>query len=238
MSKPIKLYVSSTGPNPWKPVIILEELQIPYELKLLSFLELTGEEFKNINPCGKVPVMYDPNHDILQWESGAIVLYLIEQYDTEKKLTFDTVKEKALLYQWLMFQMSGQGPFYGQLSWFNHLHSEPLPSAISRYTEQAHRILRILNDALEGKSWLVGDKCTYADLSFFMWNFILAIVMKCEGESPFDAYPNVKAWHERIADREAVKKVVEIKQEMVESENLGEDYMPKDLNMDEIRERI
>lgn len=101
-------------------------------------MELTGEELKKINPCGKVPgwsipfillllppfsllnlkiVMHDPNTDIIQWESGAIVLYLIEQYDTEKKLTLDSVKEKAMLYQWLMFQMSGQGPFYGQLSW-------------------------------------------------------------------------------------------------------------------------
>jgi len=69
-------------------------------------------------------VMHDPNTDIIQWESGAIVLYLIEQYDTEKKLTLDSVKEKAMLYQWLMFQMSGQGPFYGQLSWYRpHLSS-------------------------------------------------------------------------------------------------------------------
>ncbi|KAK0109338.1 glutathione S- transferase, nitrogen catabolite repression regulator [Cadophora gregata f. sp. sojae] len=183
--------------------------------------------------------MHDPNEDVLQWESGAIVLYLIEQYDKEKKLTFDSVKEKALLYQWLMFQMSGQGPFFGQLSWFNYLHSEVLPSAISRYTEQAHRVLRILNGALEGKSWLVGDKCTYADLSFFMWNVILPISLKCEeGESPFDAYPNVKAWHERMAEREAVKKVLGIRQAMIDSENLGDDHLPKDLSRDEIRDRI
>lgn len=122
---------------------------------------------------------------------------------------------------------------------FNHLHSEPVPSAISRYAEQAHRVLRILNGALEGKSWLVGDKCTYVDLSFFMWNFILAIVMKCKkGESPFDMYPNVKAWHERMEGREAVKKIVEVRQQMIESENLGEDYMTKELSIDEIRERI
>ena len=63
--------------------------------------------------------------------------------------------------------------------------------------------------------------------------------MKCkEGENPFDSYPNMKAWHERMEGREAVKKIVGIRQQMIESENLGEDYMTKELSMDEIRERI
>jgi glutathione S-transferase len=61
--------------------------------------------------------MYDPNTDLTLWESGAIILYLIEQYDTEKKLTYTSLKEKNLLNQWLMFQMSQQGPFFGQIGW-------------------------------------------------------------------------------------------------------------------------
>lgn len=61
--------------------------------------------------------MKDPNTDLMLWESGAIVLYLIEQYDTKKILTYTTLKEKHLLNQWLMFQMSQQGPFYGQVGW-------------------------------------------------------------------------------------------------------------------------
>ena len=63
-------------------------------------------------------VMEDPNTDLTLWESGAIVQYLIEQYDTEKKLTYTALKEKNLLNQWLMFQMSQQGPYYGQVGWY------------------------------------------------------------------------------------------------------------------------
>ncbi|KAK2735224.1 glutathione S- transferase, nitrogen catabolite repression regulator, partial [Onygenales sp. PD_40] len=98
-----------------QPVIILEELGLAYELELLSWQELAGEEYAKINPGGKVPTMHDPNTDVQIYESGAIVLYLIEQYDTEKKLTYTDTKRKALLYQWLMFQMSQQGPYYGQV---------------------------------------------------------------------------------------------------------------------------
>jgi glutathione S-transferase len=61
--------------------------------------------------------MYDPNTDIQIYESGAIILYLIDQYDTENKLTYTTLPERALLYQWIMYQMSQQGPFFGQLGW-------------------------------------------------------------------------------------------------------------------------
>jgi len=61
--------------------------------------------------------MYDPNTNIQIWESGAIILYLLDQYDSKKKLTYTTLPEKAALYQWIMFQMSQQGPFIGQLSW-------------------------------------------------------------------------------------------------------------------------
>jgi glutathione S-transferase len=65
--------------------------------------------------------MYDPNTDLLIWESGAIVIYLVDQYDTEKKLMHTTLKEKNLQNQWLMFQMSQQGPMYGQVGWLVNL---------------------------------------------------------------------------------------------------------------------
>jgi glutathione S-transferase len=64
-----------------------------------------------------IEAMEDPNTDLVLCESGAIILYLIEQYDNEKKLTYTTFKEKHLLNQWLMFQMSQQGPYYGQVGW-------------------------------------------------------------------------------------------------------------------------
>jgi glutathione S-transferase len=63
------------------------------------------------------PAIIDPNTDLTLWESGAIIQYLIEQYDTERKLSYDSLHEKHLLNQWLHFQMSGQGPYYSQLAW-------------------------------------------------------------------------------------------------------------------------
>jgi len=239
MTKPIKIWVASAGPNPWKPVILLEELEIPYELKLLSWEDLMSKEFAQINPGGKVPVMHDPNADLMLWESGAIILYLIEQYDKQKKFTYTTLKEKHLLNQWLMFQMSQQGPMYGQAGWFNVFHLEKVPSVQERYNKQCERILAILNGALEGKQWLVGDKCTYADLSFFMWHIILPLSMLYpQGQTPLSKYPNVLAWHERMAARDPVKKVLAVREEMMAKEGLGADAMPTDVSVEDMTKKL
>lgn len=78
---------------------------------------------------------------------------------------------------------------------FNVLHPEKVPSAIDRYVRQCERILGVLDGALEGKTWLVGDKCSYADLSFFMWNIVLPLSMLYPaGQTPLSKYPNVLAW--------------------------------------------
>ncbi|KAH7106030.1 glutathione S-transferase [Auriculariales sp. MPI-PUGE-AT-0066] len=233
--KPINIWTTSSGPNGWKPLIILEELGIPYTVTGLTFAQLIAPEFKKLNPGGKVPVMLDPNTDLLLWESGAIMMYLVDQYDTAKKLTYTSLKENSLLNQWLMFQMSQQGPMYGQVGWFNVMHPEKLPSVIERYTEQAHRILRILNGALEGKQWLVGDKCTFADLGFFMWHIVLPLSMGFElGKTPLAEHPNVLAWHERMAARASCKKIIAIRQAQMDAEGLGTNALPTNMSVDEM----
>jgi glutathione S-transferase len=85
-------------------------------------------------------------------------LPLICRYDEAKTLTFTEGPEKYHVSQWMYFQMSGQGPYYGQASWFTRFHPEKLPSAINRYKDQVKRVLYVLNNALKGKTWLVGDK--------------------------------------------------------------------------------
>ncbi|KAK2814047.1 hypothetical protein FQN50_000451 [Emmonsiellopsis sp. PD_5] len=234
-----------------QPVIILEELSLPYELELLSWQELAGEEFAKINPGGKVPAMHDPNTDVQIYESGAIVLYLIEQYDTEKKLTYTDTKQKALLYQWLMFQMSQQGPYYGQVSWFKVLHTEPLPSAIDRYTRQAERIMRLLDEALapttpttsstspdSPPTYLVGPKCTYADLAFYPWHEVIPLSMQYPpGETPISKYPNLFRWHKAMGQREAVRKAMGVRREMMEREKL-EGGLPGDVDIEEVRREL
>lgn len=114
MSLPLKLY-GGFGPNPAKVQVVLEELDIKYETESVGFADLKGPEYTKINPNGRLPALVDPNTGIAIWESGAIIEYLIEQYDKSQTLSFERgSKEYYEAKQYLHFQMSGQGPYYGQ----------------------------------------------------------------------------------------------------------------------------
>ncbi|KIX94986.1 uncharacterized protein Z520_09296 [Fonsecaea multimorphosa CBS 102226] len=172
--KPLTVYGHWGAPNPYKIKIILEELNIPFEWHVIEIHEVKSEEYTKINANGRLPAIVDPNTGITLWESGAIVLYLIEEYDKEGKLSYKTAPEKYLLQQWLMFQVSGQGPYFGQAVWFARYHHEKLPSAINRYLDEIERVTSVLDTHLTTtkQAYLVGDKCTYADLSFVTWAFL------------------------------------------------------------------
>ncbi|VUC25379.1 unnamed protein product [Clonostachys rosea] len=207
--KPITVYAHSAGPNPIKVLIILEELGIPYE-KII--VENPKEDwYTKINPNGRVPTIIDPNTDLTLWESGAIVEYLVETYDKEGKLTVTDAKDKWHLKQYLHFQMSGQGPYYGQAVWFHRFHPEDVPSAKTRYEEQVTRVLGVLDNILKDKEYLVANKLTYADLVFVPWNAIVtaAQVVGPNFKEKYEVekkYPNFLAWHERISSRPSVAK--------------------------------
>ncbi|KAI1442335.1 glutathione S-transferase [Annulohypoxylon stygium] len=204
-TKPIRLWLTPAGPNPWKVPLILEELSVPYEIECIKFDDVKKRPYTNINPNGRVP---------------AIIQYIVEQYDVNKVLTYDTLKERHHLNQWLQFQMSGQGPYYGVAAWFNVLHHEKLPSAIERYNDQLKRVLGVLNGWLEHRQWLVGDKMTYADLAFVPWNDRIDSVILCKPEDKFAGFPHVQAWHERMILRPSWKKVMEIREPLMKSQGL------------------
>ncbi|RYP83973.1 hypothetical protein DL770_005275 [Monosporascus sp. CRB-9-2] len=204
--KPITLYSHEQGPNPWKVAIVLEELNIPYTSKFVEFKDLKQEPYTLLNPNGRVPAIEDPNTSVTLWESGAIVEYLIEQYDKDHKISYAEAPETYLAKQWLFFQVSGQGPYYGQAIWFSVYHPEKLPSAIKRYVDEMLRVTGVLEKALEKGDWLVGDKCTYADLSFIPWQ---RAVPKFAGEDIYEKFPKVGAWMKRMESRPAVKKALE-----------------------------
>ncbi|RYP73000.1 hypothetical protein DL771_003868 [Monosporascus sp. 5C6A] len=135
----------------------------------------------------------------------AILEYLVEQYDKDHKISYAEAPEKFLAKQWLFFQVSGQGPYYGQAVWFTRYHPEKLPSAVKRYVDEIHRVTGVLEKALEKGDWLVGDKCTYADLSFIAWQrgvprFVVDI---------YEKFPKVGAWMKRMESRPAVRKIIE-----------------------------
>ncbi|KAI4189164.1 MAG: hypothetical protein L6R41_001663 [Letrouitia leprolyta] len=227
------------GPNPWKVILVLEELGVPYEIKSIRFEDIKKEPFINLNPNGRVPAIEDPNTGLTLWETGAIILYLIDQYDTEKTLTYDMIPEKFQLIQWLMYQVSGQGPYYGQASWFHVLHTEKLPSAINRYVDESRRVCGVLERCLQGKNWLVGDKMTFADLVFVPWNDRLDVVLMVEDRMKFDGFPAVKAWHERMITRPSWKKAMGLRAKLMDDQGLMWNGMPKGVsNMEEYMERL
>lgn len=151
----------------------------------------------------------------LRRESNAILIYLVENYDTEHKISVTDPKEKAIQLQWLFFQASGQGsvfqldyenekehteydhvirPYFGQAGWFIFLHHEKLPSAIERYHKEILRVLGVLESVLSKQEWLVGGKPTIADISFAPWNEFTfeTLLADYDGYKPGD-FPAVEA---------------------------------------------
>ncbi|KAM0325493.1 hypothetical protein ACHAQA_007480 [Verticillium albo-atrum] len=200
---------STVGPNPWKIVMILEELGLPYKTIDVELSLVKQEPFVLINPNGRVPAIVDPNTDITLWESGAIVEYLIETYDKEGKISISTFPEKHHLRQFLHLQTSGQGPYFGQAIWFIKFHPEDVPSAKERYIEQTLRVFSVLDKLLEGKEYLVGGKFTYADISFVPWNGAAEkVIFSADWNDKYEVekkYPNFVAWHRRVTARPIIQ---------------------------------
>lgn len=206
--KPIILYSHASGPNPWKVAAVLEELNIPYENKFLQFNEMKQDPFESINPNGRVPAIDDPNTGLKLWESGAIVEYLVETYDKQNTLSFATGSpEYFYAKQWLHFQMSGQGPYFGQAVWFTKFHPEDVPSAKERYNNEVKRVSSVMDRALADREWLVGNKLSYADLSFVPWFLLVPAYTKPDLDLSKE-YPKLGAWLEKMKARPAVQKIV------------------------------
>ncbi|KAF7590235.1 glutathione S- transferase, nitrogen catabolite repression regulator [Aspergillus hancockii] len=204
--QPIILHSHQYGPNPWKVAIILEELNLPYETRFVSFKDVKHEPYTKLNPNGRLPAIEDPNNGITLWESGAIVEYLLDNYDPEHKLSYTEASAKYQTKAWLHFQASGQGPYYGQAGWFHRAHPEHVPSAIERYGNEIRRVTGVLESVLKTREWLVGDKCTYADLCFLPWQR-WASRYATDGEYLDRDFPHVAEWFKRLIERPSVKKV-------------------------------
>ncbi|KAH9833866.1 glutathione S-transferase, partial [Rhodofomes roseus] len=210
--KQFTLISSLTGPNAWKIDFVLLELGLEYESKFLDFtkLEQKAPDHTKYNPNGRIPTLIDhSNNDFVMWESDAIMLYLVEKYDTERKISVSDFNEKFEQVQWLFFQASGQGPYFGQAVWFMHYHPEKISSAVARYQAETIRVLGVLDGVLSKREWLVGGKCTIADLSFVPWNlYALRVILKNrpDVDVPKD-YPAYYKWHRAMFARESVAKI-------------------------------
>ncbi|KAM5544899.1 hypothetical protein V8D89_001797 [Ganoderma adspersum] len=202
------------APNGWKVMIVLEELGLDYQPIYLDFSkgEHKAEEHTKHNPNGRIPTLIDhKNGDLTVWESDAIITYLVEKYDPTHKLSFDKPEDKIHQLQWLFFQASGQGPYFGQAGWFLFLASEKLPSAIERYQNEVLRVLGVLEKALSASArpYLVGDKASVADLSLITNEVATTRIAKgIDGFHFAKDFPAVYKWHTALTRRPAVEKVL------------------------------
>jgi GST-like protein len=163
----ITLYGGPT-PNARKIGIALCEMDLPWRLEPIDILagdQLTPE-FLALNPNNKTPVIVDDEGPspapFVLWETGAILLYLAEK--TGRFLPTDPAAQ-AICWQWLMFQVSGVGPMFGQEAHFTHYAKDKHPYAIERYGREVDRLLMVLDGRLAGATWLAGDEYTIADMA-------------------------------------------------------------------------
>ncbi|OGM51273.1 glutathione S-transferase Ure2-like protein [Aspergillus bombycis] len=219
--QPLKLYGDRPGPNPVKVLIVLNELSLPYTIEAVPFTEVKSPAYVSLNPNGRLPTLHDPNTGLTIWESGAIIEYLVDRYDTSRRLSFEPgTHDFYLAKQWLHFQMSGQGPYYGQMVWFTKYHAEQLPSAVERYVKEINRVTGVLEGWLEQQAgihgtegeangpWLVGGKLSYVDLAFVPWQRVPGMFVAVE-DFDLERFPFVNAWLGRMLEREAVRAAVE-----------------------------
>lgn len=169
----IQLY-SLTTPNGVKASIMLEETGLPYEPHYVSFdsNDQASAEFRSLNPYGKIPALIDPNgpggNPLPLFESGAILIYLAEKsgrlLPADAALRYETI-------QWLMFQMAGVGPMFGQVGFFNKFAGRNFEDKRprDRYVAEAKRILAVLDGRLTGREWIMGTEYSIADIATFPW---------------------------------------------------------------------
>jgi len=169
----LQLY-SLPPPNGVKASVMLEETELPYEPHLVDFAtnDQLSSEFLSLNPYGKIPAIIDPHglggEPLPLFESGAILIYLA---DKSGRFLPSAPAARYETLQWLMFQVGGIGPMFGQVGFFHKFAGREFADKRprDRYVGEAQRLLRVLNLRLEGRSWLMGDAYTIADMAVFPW---------------------------------------------------------------------
>ncbi|MDI2590203.1 glutathione S-transferase N-terminal domain-containing protein [Pseudomonas sp. N3-W] len=199
----IDLYTYAT-PNGWKASVMLEELAVPYQVRTVDLMarEQHTEAFTALNPNGRIPVIVDRDEDdFCVFESGAILIYLAEKHDV---LLPRDHKRRSVVMQWLMFQMGGVGPMMGQANVFHRYFAEKIPSVISRYQNEAKRLLTVLDRRLATQEYLAGDY-SIADIANWCW----ARSHEWSGVEILDL-PHLQRWLAAIEQRPAAQRGVRV----------------------------
>ncbi|MGC8201602.1 glutathione S-transferase family protein [Aliiroseovarius sp. PTFE2010] len=202
----LQLYSFPT-PNGVKASIALEEMGIPYEAHLVTLADkdVKSPEFLSLNPNNKIPAIIDPNGpdgtQIELFESGAILIYLAEK---SGKLLPSEPAARYQTIQWVMFQMGGVGPMFGQLGFFYKFAGSKMedPTARNRYIDEAKRLLGVVEKQLEGRDWMMDD-FTIADIALAPWLNALDFY-GAKDVTGYNDLTNVPAYVDRFFARPAV----------------------------------
>lgn len=203
----IDLYTWPT-PNGHKASIMLEETGLDYRVHAVDIAngEQFAPEYEAINPNAKIPAILDSDGPgggpFAVFESGAILIYLAEK--TGQLLSLDP-RQRSQALQWLMFQVGGIGPMFGQAQHFRRFAPRPLPYAIERYSNEAQRLYRVLDKRLGISEYLAEGGYSIADIAAYPW------VVRSEWQGiSIDGYPNVGRWVDVIGQRPAVQRGMQV----------------------------
>jgi GST-like protein len=210
----LQLYSFPT-PNGVKVSIALEEIGLPYEPHIIDILknEAVMPEFKSLNPNGKIPAIIDPDGPggapFGLFESGAILLYLADKTGT--LIPADAARRYETI-QWVFFQMASVGPMFGQVGYFHKFAGREISDKrpLERYRDESKRLLSVLETRLDGRSWIMGEEYTIADISLLGWVRNLVGFYGAGELVAFDSFKLVRAWLERGLARPAVIRGLEI----------------------------
>jgi GST-like protein len=198
-----------------KVSIMLEETGLPYEWHLVDITkdESHTPEFLSLNPNGKIPAIIDPNgpggEPLPLFESGAILEYLADK--SGKFLPADPARRWQTI-QWLHFQMGGVGPMFGQLGFFHKFAGREYEDKrpLQRYADESKRLLGVLEARLEGRTWMMGEEYTIADIALMGWVRNLIGFYGAAEIVQYDMLRSVPAWLERCLARPAVQRGLNI----------------------------
>jgi GST-like protein len=217
---PIDLHYWPT-PNGWKISIMLEELGVPYALRPVNIG--AGDQFKPaflaIAPNNRMPAIVDPEGPggapISVFESGAILMYLGRKFD--RFYPTGDERRRVAVEEWLMWQVGGVGPMFGQSNHFGRYAPERIPYAIKRYRDEVHRLFGVLNRRLDGREY-VCDDYSIADMAIVGWASGYE-----SHEIDIDEFPNAKRWLATMKARPAVERGLALGQELRNSVDLSKD---------------
>lgn len=218
-TKPIELHYWPT-PNGWKVSILLEELGVPYDLKLVNIG--AGDQFKPeflaISPNNRMPAIVDPEgpggQPISVFESGAILQYLARKFG---RFYPSDERRRVAVDEWLFWQVGGLGPMAGQAHHFRQYAPEKIAYGIDRYTNEVNRLYGVMNKRLQDREFLA-DEYSIADMACVGW----IVLHKNQGQD-LDDFPNLKRWFETLNARTAVEKGLAVGKEERERLNLAQD---------------